>query len=238
MTVHDILEWMNNHQDDKMKKIYTRSHQTFDALGIKMQDLRQLAKTIGIDHELACKLQDIHLFETMMLSTLICDPNKLSFEQLSNWASRAESTSIIDQGLSDVILNVEQCDELCKTWLNHENIHLRYAGYATLSAYFRLYPLEKMNHLLGVDSLMMIKNTILNEPLTVQNAMNNAVVMAGLHVPQLVNLAKEVADHIGYILPLKAKNSCNIQSASDYLKRYINQPKFSRVARLEERKTS
>jgi hypothetical protein len=123
-------------------------------------------------------------------------------------------------------------------WLNHENIHLRYAGYATLSAYFRLYPLEKMNYLLGFDSLMMIKNTILNEPLTVQNAMNNAVVMAGLHVPQLVNLAKEVADHIGYILPLKAKNSCNIQSASDYLKRYINQPKFSRVARLEERKNS
>ncbi|HOI84588.1 MAG TPA: DNA alkylation repair protein [Acholeplasmataceae bacterium] len=238
MTVHDILEWMNAHQDLKMKKIYTRSHQTFDALGIKMQDLRQLAKTIGIDNELACKLQDIHLFETMMLSTLICDPNKLSIEQLSNWASRAESTSIIDQGLSDVILNIDHCDELCNMWLNHENIHLRYAGYATLSAYFRLYPLEKMNHLLGVDSLMMIKNNILNEPLTVQNAMNNAVVMAGLHVPQLVNLAKEVADHIGYILPLKAKNSCNIQSASDYLKRYINQPKFSRVARLEERKKS
>ncbi len=80
-----------------------------------------------------------------------------------------------------------------------------------------------------------IQATIVSEIPSIQNAMNNAVVMAGLHVPDLVTHATEVAEKIGYIMPTKALNSCNIQSALDYIQRYSSQTKFSRVARLAQK---
>lgn len=235
MTIDEILQWIDDHHDPKMKKIYTRPDQTIDVKGITMHDLRTLANRLGHDHSLAVQLYDLNIFETMMLATMICDPQQLSGEQLTQWAHRASQTTIIDQGLSNVLLHAFDCQTLLKHWMESDDVHLRYAGYASLATYLRLYPLDQMDIQLGHQALMTIHDTILNEPSTIQNAMNNAVVMAGLHVPALVDHAKRVADHIGYILPLKAKNSCNIQSASDYLKRYENEPKYSRVAKLNQK---
>jgi hypothetical protein len=90
-----------------------------------------------------------------------------------------------------------------------------------------------MDTLLGKHILETIKAQLSEESLPIQNAMNNAVVMAGLHVPDLVDLAIEVAIHIGYVLPRVRKNQCNIQSAHEYIIRYSNQPNYSRVAKLK-----
>jgi hypothetical protein len=60
--------------------------------------------------------------------------------------------------------------------------------------------------------------------------------MAGIHLPELVEQAYDKAQQIGYVLPVKAKNSCNIQSATDYLDRYLKEPKYSRVAKLNAQK--
>jgi hypothetical protein len=56
--------------------------------------------------------------------------------------------------------------------------------------------------------------------------------MSGLFVPGLVEKAIEVAKEIGYIMPLKKKNQCNIQSALTYILRYSGDPKFSRVKKI------
>lgn len=232
MTFSEILSYLENNPNESAKKRILKRNPEFNAFGTTMKDLRDLGSKIGEDYELAVKLYETNIYEAMMLSTFIM-PSKYVTEVLATaWARKANASSIIDQGLANLLLKCESYDLWLKTWMKSPEIPLRYAGFTLLSTYFRLESLEKIDFNLCQESLFIIKKTLLDEPITIQNAMNNAVVMAGLHVPGLLDLSLDVANHIGHVMPLVAKNSCNIQSASDYLTRYIDQPQFSRVAKL------
>jgi len=234
------FEFINNfikeHAELKLKQVLMRKIGTLDAFGLSMKDIRALGKKIGLHHGLAIELFSTNMYEYLMLASIIADPIKLDLETTRDWLKRAQSTSVVDQGLSPLLMNHPERLEFLKSFLYDKNDDIRYGGFSLLSSYLRSESLETLDTNLGNDALLMIKNNISTEPLTIQNAMNNAVVMAGLHVPLLVDIARDVASHVGHIMPLVARNQCNIQSASDYLKRYSNQPKYSRVAMLQARK--
>jgi len=232
MTLSEILTYIENHPNESGKKRIINRNPELKAYGTTMKDLRDLGVKIGEDHELAIRLYETHIYEAMMLSTFIMPSKFVTEELITTWARKAKASSIIDQGLAHLILKCPHYDQWLKAWIKSPETSLKYAGFSLLSTYFRVESLEKLDINFSKEALSIIKKTLLDEPITIQNAMNNAVVMAGLHVPGLLDLAHEVASHIGHVMPLVAKNSCNIQSASDYLNRYIDNPQFSRVAKL------
>lgn len=235
MNFNETMALLSSYQDEKLKKHTLKQTIDLDAYGIKMQDIRALAKKIGIDHELGQSLFQTSIYEALMLGSLILDPDQITHDDLEKFVIKAESTYIIDQGISSVFLKTKNYEMLLDRWMDEKNMHLKYGAFALLSSYFRLESLDAMHQSLGEKALSYIKTHIKDEPLAIQNAMNNAVVMAGLHVPSLNPLAHDVADHIGHVMPRVALNKCNIQSAKDYLVRYETDPKFSRFARLKKK---
>jgi len=227
-----IKEFIDEHALPKVKKVQETKSGSLEVLGLTMKDIRDLAKRIGLNHGLSIELYQSNIFEYLMLATLIADYKMLDLNTTKKWVKKAQSTSIVDQALSSLLIHVSDRHKWIHLFLTDKDKDIRYGGFSMLSTYFRLEPLETLQVDLGKEVLNLIKENLNKEPITIQNAMNNAVVMAGLHVPELVDLAIEVAAHIGYIMPLVARNQCNIQSASDYIVRYSNQPKYSRVARL------
>lgn len=234
MNKEHIIDQLLSVGDAKTKSIYEKQSNSIKAFGVKMKDIRHLAKTIKRDHALAEALYHEGLYETMMLACFIVDPKQLTHSQLKTWAIKASSTYIIDQGFSQFILDIDDYQGLLNAWSQDDNIHCRYAGYALHSTVLRRAPLSDIDASEYMDILERVKATIKEEPLEIQNAMNTMVVMAGLHVPKLKDKAREVAEQIGYILPRATKNKCNIQSALDYLDRYITNPRYSRTAKLNE----
>ncbi len=235
MKINDVIAWLSGHKDERIKSIYQKNN-PIEVMGVKLTDLREFAKYIGMDQDLADDCYDYPLYETKMLATMICSPKLMTHEKIKQWVMKANQTNIVDQGIVHLMLIDHSSYAKYLSWCTDENHDLRYGGFAFLASYFRQADLNEINIHESTNLLSHIENTILQESLIIQNAMNNAVVMAGLHVPLLVMKATEVAMKIGYILPLKVKNSCNIQSASDYLVRYQDNPKYSRVARLRQQK--
>jgi 3-methyladenine DNA glycosylase AlkD len=233
MNLDTILNDLNQISNPKMIHAMEKRYPNMKVLGIPLGTLRPMAKKMGIDHELGISLYHTHCVEAMFLGCMIMDPKQLAIHDLEKLAIAAQSTSIMDQGLSKLIEESTHFEDILKSWYQSPDEHLRYAGYVLYSSYFRSYPLDEMDILLGKHILETIKAQLSKESLPIQNAMNNAVVMAGLHVPALVDLAIEVAIHIGYVLPRVRKNQCNIQSAHEYIIRYSNQPNYSRVAKLK-----
>lgn len=234
MDLLEVLSMFEQQENKSLKKAYSKFGFS-KVYGLKITYLRNLAKKIGIDIDLSKKLSETDAYETMFLSILLEDEHTVTKNRLTDLAIKSRKSSIIDQALSDLVLKSNHIDIL-KDWHSHQDDSLRYAFYATYQAYLRRASLDDIDTTFGLDVLDHIKKTLLDEDIYIQNAMNNLVVMAGLHVPSLVDKAYEVAKHIGYVLPLKAKNSCNIQSALDYLNRYIDNPKYSRVAKLRQKK--
>ncbi|HAX03180.1 MAG: hypothetical protein A2Y45_07085 [Tenericutes bacterium GWC2_34_14] len=233
MTYEHVIHYLTEHGNDKFKKPYLIYG--FETIyGLKITDLRALAKSIGYNQKLALELRKNDAFEPLFLSVLLEDPNLVSTDTLEEIIRKSRRSTIVDQALTDLILKSEHHD-LFKSWIHHQDVHFRYVSYAAASTYFRMTPLDHIDLSFGHMLLDQIKTTLLDEDIFIQNAMNNAVVMAGLHVPELVEHAYLIARHIGHVMPLKAKNSCNIQSATDYLDRYLKEPKYSRVAKLNQK---
>lgn len=230
-----VLEHFKSHADPKIEKQLSRHSHTYRVLGVKMKDIRDLAAQIGENHALALELYALNFYETMMLGSIIASPARLTGNLLRDWAKQADSSYIIDQGLVHTILKMESYQPMIASWYLDNDSRIRYAGFVLLSNCFRLAPLDSIDIEISKHALEVISDTIISEDLFIQNAMNNAVVMAGLHVPALVEKAIEIANQIGYILPLAVKNKCNIQSASDYLIRYKDNAAFSRVAKLKSK---
>ena len=237
MDQNQILVDLELLSDVATLKRLSKQPKPFRYIGIKLGDLRSYASKLPKSNDLAKALFDLNIYETMILATMLIEPKSIDPTVVFMWCQKAHSSAIVDQGISNFFFDLPSYPTLLIQLSNDSNEHLTYAFFALLSTYFRSAPLDDIDIPFSISSLNRIRDTIKDQPLSIQNAMNNAVVMAGLHVPQLVLLAKEIALHIGYVMPLVARNSCNIQSASDYLIRYGDNPKYSRVAKLRQSST-
>ena len=234
LTKEEVFQYFETHQNASLIRSQSKRIRGLITYGLTMKELRDFAKSIGRNHDLSIELFTTNNYDAMMLATMIASPELCSQTLLQSWALYASSTSVVDQGLNSLMMNSIHRHEIVSTWTIHPQEDIRYAGFSLLSSYFRMEQLELLDVSLGKALLTTIEQTVLQEPSTIQNAMNNCVVMAGLHVPALLEQARHTAEVIGYIMPLRAKNSCNIQSALDYIVRYIDQPQYSRTAKLRK----
>lgn len=66
-------------------------------LGISIYELRKLAKTIGVQHELALQLWETGLHEARILASYIDDPALVTEAQLERWVVDFDSWDVVDQ---------------------------------------------------------------------------------------------------------------------------------------------
>lgn len=69
---------------------------TSSALGVKLPEIRKLAKTIKKDHELALALWDTQIHEARMLASMIASPEQVSPQLMDSWAGDFNSWDICD----------------------------------------------------------------------------------------------------------------------------------------------
>ncbi|QEC80555.1 DNA alkylation repair protein [Mucilaginibacter ginsenosidivorax] len=67
------------------------------ALGVKLPNLRKLAKSIKKDHLLAQQLWDTGIHEARIIASLVDDPKMVTGQQIDNWTSDFYSWDLCDQ---------------------------------------------------------------------------------------------------------------------------------------------
>ena len=70
---------------------------THDALGIDIYTLRNLAKTLRPDHDLALSLWESGIHEARILASMVDDPAQATAAQLDAWAADFDSWDVCDQ---------------------------------------------------------------------------------------------------------------------------------------------
>ena len=82
MTVNEILARLKSLGDDARRKHNTKAGAPDNQFGVKLGDIRAMAKTIKTDHELALDLWGTGNVEAQLLATLIIKPRSLSADEL------------------------------------------------------------------------------------------------------------------------------------------------------------
>ena len=82
MTVNEILARLKSLGDDARRAHITKAGAPDNQFGVKLGDVRAMAKKIATDHEPALKLWDTGNVEAQLLVTLIIKPKSLSADEL------------------------------------------------------------------------------------------------------------------------------------------------------------
>ena len=85
-------------------------------LGIRIPILRKLAKEIGKNHQLALELWDLDYRETMILASMVDEPDKVSEKQMELWVSKFSYWEICDQVIMNLFEKKEQAYEKAIEW--------------------------------------------------------------------------------------------------------------------------
>lgn len=101
---------------------FNKKHGVSDnQFGLKMGDLRVIAKRIKLDPELAAKLWESGNFDARLLAILLMKPKQLSLDELEHLVATAEYPQIADWLSSYVVKAHPQKEARREEWMNAEN---------------------------------------------------------------------------------------------------------------------
>lgn len=225
MELHEVLVQLEEAGDASTRKIYLNNGAKEPLFGVKMGDVRKLAKKIKTDQCLADELYDTGILDAMMLAGMIADSGKMSVDQLGRWVEKAYCAMVSERCVAPLAAQNPQRFEIAANWIESPHEQTACAGFTVYGMLYSHIPDDRLD-LDQVKSVVdTIERRIQSEPTYLQNAMNNSLIMIGIYVLPLTSYCLEVSRRIGYVKPTVKINSCNIQSATDYIVRYAPRTK-------------
>lgn len=105
------------------------------ALGVKLPEIRRLAKVIKKDHDLALGLWDTQIHEARMLASMIADTKQVTPELMDNWVSDFYSWDICDQVCGNLFDRTPFAIDKAIEYSSHEEEFIKRAGFVLMAEY-------------------------------------------------------------------------------------------------------
>lgn len=103
------------------------------ALGVRIPDLRQLAKEIGRDHDFALRLWDEDTRETRILAAMTADPKQTTSELMEEWTAQFDYWEICDQCVMNLFEKTEMAWGKAVEYAHREEEFFRRTGFVLMA---------------------------------------------------------------------------------------------------------
>jgi 3-methyladenine DNA glycosylase AlkD len=188
MAVHEIIDFLK----DKADAGYLAGMQRYgidntNAIGVRLPELRKLAKTIKKDHQLALDLWDTGLHEARLLASLIDDPALVTEEQIDNWTKDFYSWDICDQVCGNLFDRTPFAMNKALEFSAHEAEFIKRAGFVLMAEY------AVHNKKAGNESFIALMPIIEREAWDNRNFVKKAVNWALRQIGKRNDVLKEIA---------------------------------------------
>ena len=104
------------------------------ALGIKVTDLRKLARRVEKNHELALELWESGIHKARLLATMIEKTGEVTEEQMESWAADFNSWDIVDQVCNNLFRKTTFAHKKVVEWSEREEEFVKRAGFALIAS--------------------------------------------------------------------------------------------------------
>ncbi|NMC58543.1 MAG: DNA alkylation repair protein [Candidatus Methanofastidiosa archaeon] len=106
---------------------------TDKAFGISIPALRNIAKEIGNDHNMALKLWKLDYHETKILASMIEDSKILSEDQMEEWVKDFDSWDVCDQTCNNLFRKSPLAFEKSFEWSKRDEEYVKRAGFVLMA---------------------------------------------------------------------------------------------------------
>jgi len=119
--------------EEEVKNREKMGIKTERVLGISITDLRELAKEIGTDHELAKELWKTKIHEARILASMIDNPEEVTEEQMDNWVEGIDSWDLCDQCCNNLFIETEFAEKRVKEWSYRDEEFVKRAAFSLIA---------------------------------------------------------------------------------------------------------
>ena len=103
------------------------------ALGVRIPDLRRLAREIGTDHSLALSLWRTNVHDARIIASMVDDPAKVTERQMEAWAGDFDSWDLCDQCCGNLFDRTPFAHGKALEWSGRDEEFVKRAGFALMA---------------------------------------------------------------------------------------------------------
>jgi 3-methyladenine DNA glycosylase AlkD len=217
-TVAEVMKELENKGSEQTRKTFARHGVAMPMFGVKVADLKVIAKKIRGQQELALALYDTGNYDAMYLAGMVADGKRMSKRDLERWAKTTCET-LCGYTVPWVATESEHGRELATKWIDSKRESIAVCGWSTYAGIVATTPDEDLY--LGEirELLARIVNKIETAPNKVRYMMNSFVIAVGGYVRPLLKDAKKAAKAIGTVSVDMGDTACKVPDALVYIEK-------------------
>lgn len=217
MNLSQVMTELKKKGSAQSVKIYSRHGAPENMFGVKVADLKPIAKKIKGDHELACELYATGNSDAMYLAGLVADGSQMTKRELDRWARQAPWYMISEYTVPWVTCDSKHARDLAIKWIDAKKENVAASGWATYANLLALREDSELDLKEIKGLLKRIEKEIAKAPNRVRYTMNGFVIAAGSYVKPLLRESKATASKIGKVEVEMGETSCKVPLATDYI---------------------
>jgi 3-methyladenine DNA glycosylase AlkD len=204
MTVAQILAQLKSLGNDGRRAHNAKAGAPDNQFGVKLGDIRALAKTIKADHELALKLWKTGNVEAQLLAALLLGPKSLSLDDLDELTCSTTCAQVADWLNAYLVAPHPEKDRLRGKWMKAKNRWAARAGWNLTAS-----RVNKGAEDLDLAALLdRIEKEMPKAPPEVQWTMNNTLAAIGIRHPEHRRRAIALGEKIGLYRDWPVSKGC------------------------------
>jgi 3-methyladenine DNA glycosylase AlkD len=202
--LEDTLMALERLGDPKLRQQNIKRGAPDNQFGVKMGDVRALAKAIKSNHDLGLQLWATGNLDAMLLATLILKPKQLSEEDLERMAAAVTYGWLADWLMSNVIRQHPGKETLRQHWMQSDHPWLARAGWSLTAE-----RVEKQPENLDLPALLdRIEREMAGAPEPAQWTMNGCLAQLGIRFPEHRERAIAIGEKLGVYRDFPCSKGC------------------------------
>lgn len=124
-----IIALIKSHKNGEIAEMMKQKGLGYKQIwGASVIDLREIARRFDPDHLLALKLWNKQWRETMILATLLDEPENVTEEQMDFWTKSFDNTEVAEQASANLWVNTKFAFVKSMEWCRGKKHIIRYTG--------------------------------------------------------------------------------------------------------------
>jgi len=218
MTVKETLKQLKALGTDKMRAQNSKNGAGENQFGVRLGDLRVLAKKIKANHELAIALWETGNIDARLLATLLVKPKSLSADEMDRMVRSVTFVQVADWLNSYVVKRHPDKETLRQGWMATDDPMAARAGWTLTTE-----RVVKSSEGLDLPALLdRIESEMGNAAPEVQWTMNYSLAEIGIHFPDHRERALAIGETLGIYRDYPVSKGCTSPFAPIWINEMVS----------------
>lgn len=218
ITVHEIMGQLEALGDEKRRAYNAKNGAGDNQFGVKLGDIRVLAKKIKTNRELAMSLWETGNTDARLLAILLINPKSLSAEELDKMVRSVSSVQVADWLNAYIVKKHPENETLRQRWMDDSDPMAARAGW-NLTA---IRVAKNVDELDLTGLLDRLESEMAAAPPETQWTMNNTLAEIGINHPEHRTRAIAIGEALGVYRDFPVSRGCTSPFAPLWIEEMVS----------------